>query len=70
MKAILDALLSQGPLGVVIAGMALWIWRLQGQLLQVQEQRVKDAFRIADTAHAFSVAVERNTETLKGLLED
>lgn len=69
-KALADALLSQGPLGVVIAGMAWWIWRLQGQLMQTQERRVKDAFRIADSAHAYANALERNTEMLKTLLED
>lgn len=54
----------------MIAGMAWWIWRLQGQLMQTQEQRVKDAFRIADISHAYANALERNTDMLKTLLED
>ena len=69
MKAVLDALLSQGPLGVVVAGMAYWIWQLQRQLFTVQEQRVKDAFRLADTATAVTAALDHNTTTLKALLE-
>jgi hypothetical protein len=68
-KAVLDALLSQGPLGVVVAGMAYWIWRIQTQLFSVQEQRVKDAFRLAETATTVTSALDRNTTTLKALLE-
>lgn len=68
-KALFAALLSLGPLGVVVAGMSVLVWRLHEQLSRVQEQRVKDAFRIAETANSVSNALERNTETLKALLE-
>ncbi len=68
-KQLLDVLLSQGPLGVVVAGMALWIWKLQGQLVAAQEQRVQDAYRFVDTAKACAVALERNNDTLKSLME-
>jgi hypothetical protein len=69
LKALVAALVSQGPLGVIIIGMALWIWNLQQQLSKVQEQRVQDAFRLASTAGACANALDRNTETLKALLE-
>lgn len=70
LKALITALVAQGPLGVIIIGMAWWIWRQQQQLDRVQEQRVHDAFRLAATAGACANALDRNTDTFKGLLEE
>lgn len=69
-KAFAQALLSEGPLGVIIAGMAWWIWRQQNLLNAVQERRVEDALKIADAAHNFAGALDRNTEALKAFVED
>lgn len=69
LKALTDALLSQGLPGVIIAGMGIWIWKLQQQLNSVQDKRVEDAFKLAGMAQTFSKALESNTATLKSMLE-
>lgn len=68
LDAILKALLSQGPLGVVVAAMSVWIWKLQGQLSRVQEQRVKDAFKIVEVSSRCAAALEHNTSVLRSFL--
>ncbi len=68
LKAFAQALLSEGPLGVIIAGMAWWIWRQQNLLNTVQERRVEDALKIANAAHNFAGALDRNTEALKAFV--
>lgn len=75
LKAFSEALLSEGPLGVIIAGMGFWIWKqrhdglaLQAQLNSVQERRVQDAMKLADAAHTFANALDRNTEALKAFV--
>jgi hypothetical protein len=67
LKALTEVLLKEGVLGVIIVGLALWCWKLQQQLNMVQEKRVQDALKIADAAHTFAGALDRNTETLKAL---
>lgn len=69
-KALAQALLSEGPLGVIIAGMAWWIWRQQNLLNMVQERRVEDALKIANAAHNFAGALDRNTEALKAFVPE
>lgn len=61
----MDNLLSLGLPGIVIAGMAFWIIRLQKKLDEVQEKRVENALQMAATANELGAAVERNTEVLK-----
>ncbi len=68
-KMLLEPLVAQGLSGVIIIGMGYWIIGLQRRLDQVQERRVDDALKFANAAHSFSSALDRNTETLKGLLE-
>jgi hypothetical protein len=70
LKALITALVAQGPLGVIIIGLAWWIWRQQKQIDRVQEQRVLDAFRLADTAGACASALDRNTDTFKTFLKE
>jgi hypothetical protein len=69
-NALTEVLLKEGVLGVIIVGLALWCWKLQQQLNVVQERRVYDALKIADAAHTFAGALDRNTETLKALAGD
>lgn len=69
-KAFAQALLSEGPLGVIVAGMAWWIWRQQNLLNAVQERRVDDAMKIADAVHSFANALDRNTEALEAFVEE
>jgi hypothetical protein len=61
---------TAGPFGAIVVLLGYWVWRLESYLLQVQEKRVDDAFKLADVARACESAIDRNTETLKGLLED
>ena len=69
-QQILDALLGDTPVErVMIAGLAFWVAWLQWQLARVQEKRVEGAMRIANAAHTFANALERNTETLRMLGE-
>ncbi len=68
-KLLAEALLQQGLAGVIIIGMAVWIYKLTTKLNEVQEQRVTDAFRLANATNAVASALERNTETLNALLE-
>jgi hypothetical protein len=68
-KALVAQLFSHGLPGVIILGMAWWIWRLQNKLNDVQEQRVEDAFRLAKAANTIAGALDRNTQTLNALLE-
>ena len=63
-------LLAQGLPGAVILGQAWWIWRLQGQIISVQEKRVQDAYRLAEAATTAAQALERNTETLNALMQN
>lgn len=70
LKALTEALLKEGVLGVIIVGLTVWCWKLQQQLNTVQEKRVQDAMKIADAAHTFAGALDRNTETLKALAGD
>lgn len=65
-KAI-EVLLSNGPLGVVVLAQAYWIWKLHGQLSAVQERRVQDAYKLAETAANCANALERNTDILDAL---
>lgn len=60
-------LLAQGPLGVVVLAQAYWIWKLNGQLSVIQEKRVQDAYRLAETATKCAGALERNTDVLSDL---
>lgn len=69
LDAVVTGLASQGPFGIIILVMGWWIWKLQTQFNAVQEKRVADAFKLAEAAHTFAGAIERNTETLKSLLE-
>ena len=65
-----DALLGDMPIErVIIGAMGLWIGWLQLQLNRVQEKRVEGAMKIAEAAHTFANALERNTETLRTLGE-
>jgi dihydrodipicolinate synthase/N-acetylneuraminate lyase len=64
------ALLSHGLPGVIIAGMAVWIWKIQDKLNAVQEKRVQDAMKIAEAAHTFAGALDRNTEAMRAFAED
>lgn len=63
-------LISQGALGVIVAGMAYWIWRLQGRIDEVQDKRVSDAFQIVEAAHTISNSLDRNTEVLRAALQE
>ncbi len=69
-EVLVDSLLSQGPFGVIIVGMGGWIWKQQQVVNRVQEQRVQDVFKLAEAAHTFSNALDRNTAMLKALMED
>ena len=68
LDSILKAFLSLGPLGVVVAAMSVAIWQLQKDLSRVQEQRVKDAFKIVDVSSKCASALEHNTELLRSFL--
>ena len=68
-KALQGVLLSYGLPGVVILALGVWVWKLQTLLNEVQEQRVKDVFRMAQMTNACARALERNTTIMKALLE-
>lgn len=70
LQKLVEALLSHGILGVIIAGLSWWVWKIQERLDAVQEKRVQDAMKIADAAHTFAGALDRNTETLRSLAEE
>lgn len=65
---ILDALIAQGPLGVIVGLLCVWIVVLQRRIDAVQEKRVADAFKIVEAANAVTSALDRNTDTLKALI--
>ncbi len=67
---IVDYLISQGSLGVIVVLLCAWNWTLQKRFDSVQEKRVGDAFKIAGQLNTFSSALDRNTETMKALVED
>ena len=70
-KTLLEAALGDTPLErVMLVGMALWIWTQQRQLFRVQEKRVESAMKLADAAHTFAGALDRNTATLNTLMEE
>ena len=68
-KMLLEPLVAQGLPGVIIVGLSWWAWKMQQRLDQVQERRVDDALKLAEAAHKFASALDRNTETLRALLE-
>jgi hypothetical protein len=65
---IADALIAQGPLGVIVVLLCIWIVLLQRRIDSVQEKRVADAFKIVEAANTVSSALDRNTETLRALI--
>ena len=70
-KTLLGAALGDTPLErVMLVGMSVWIWSQQRQLFRVQEKRVQSAMKLTDAAHTFAGALDRNTNTLKALMED
>jgi hypothetical protein len=70
LKLLAEGVLSHGLPGVIIAGLGLWLWKLQDRYDAVQEKRVQDAMKIADAAHTFAGALDRNTEAMKALAEE
>lgn len=70
LATLIQGLLKEGTLGVIILGLVYWLWKKDERLNTVQEQRVKDALKIADAAHTFSNALDRNTDTLRAFTED
>jgi len=70
LKTFAEALVAQGLPGVIIAGMGWWLWKQQQLLNTVQDRRVEDARKLAEAVHTLSSALDRNTETLRGLLEN
>ncbi len=70
LKLLAEGLLSHGLPGVIILGLGLWLWKLQQQLNSVQEKRVQDAMKIAEAAHTFAGALDRNTEAMRTLSEE
>lgn len=62
-------LLAQGPLGVVVLAQAYWIWKLNGQLTVIQEKRVQDAYKLAETVTVCASALERNTDAVNALTD-
>lgn len=70
-ETLMGAALGETPLErVMLVGMSLWIWSQQRQLFRVQEKRVESAMKLADAAHTFSGALDRNTATLRALMEE
>ena len=53
---------------MIILGLSYWVWKQQQLLNAVQEKRVEDAMKLADAAHTFANALDRNTETLKSFV--
>lgn len=66
---VVGVLLQHGLLGVVVMAQSYWIWKLSGQLFEIQEQRVKDAYKLAETVTACASSLERNTEVLNALMD-
>lgn len=62
-----EVLLENGLLGVVVLAQTYWIWKLHGQLSAVQERRVQDAYKLAETATNCASALERSTDVLDAL---
>ncbi len=69
-QKLVASLLSQGPYGVIVIGLAYGYWKLQQKLSAVQEQRVMDAMKLADATHTLAHALDRNTETLKAFVTE
>ena len=61
---LLSMILQAGPLGAVIAAMALFIAKSQKQLKEVQEARVADAQKVIGTMLALN---DRWSETISEL---
>lgn len=73
LQQLLDAALgTDTPIErVIIVGMSFWmLWR-ERHVNKIQEKRVEGAMKIADAAHTFSNALDRNTDALRTfILED
>lgn len=68
LQKLVDSLLSAGPVGAILMGLAYGYWKLQQKLSAVQEQRVADAMKLADATHTLAHALDRNTETLRSFV--
>lgn len=70
LEKLVEALVSEGAMGVIVAGLAYAYWKLQQRHDAVQEKRVEDAMKLADATNAMANALDRNTETLRAFAED
>lgn len=68
LQKLADSMLSGGPMGGIVMGLAYGYWKLQQKLSAVQEQRVADAMKLADATNTMANALDRNTDTLKSFV--
>ena len=67
---VLEALVSEGTMGIIVGGLAYAYWHLQKRHDVVQEKRVEDAMKLATATNAMANALDRNTDTLRAFAED
>lgn len=70
LQKLADSLLSEGPMGGIVIGLAFACWKLQQRNDDVQEKRVEDAMKLANATNAMANALDRNTDTLRAFAED
>ena len=72
LEKIIEATLSDMPIErVIIAALLLWLFWQQRYSNRIQSKRVDDAMKLAEAAHTFSAALNRNTDALQAfVLED
>lgn len=70
LEKLVETMLSAGPMGGIVMGLAYGYWKLQQKLSAVQEQRVADAMKLANATNTMAYALDRNTDTLKSFIPE
>ena len=67
--AVLSSLLSSGPMGILLALVVFWAYKLQGRLSDSEAQRVSDAEQAAERALLLSDRIHTAIDKLSEIAE-
>jgi hypothetical protein len=64
-----DALLANGPIGLVALIALFAVWKLAEKVNDIQERRVTDIEKVLTVVSGITAATEKNTEAIERLAE-
>jgi len=69
MDEILKALLQSGPMGIIVAALLVWVWRLSGELKESEAARVADAKAFTERALLLQERIYQQVEKLQSVAD-